>query len=1820
MAGGKIDILVEPDLKGFEGKMESGLQGGLGKAKSFAAQLGLLFGAAELAKGIAGLGVQFESQMNTMAAVSQATGAQLDAVAEKARELGNDTSLTATSASDAAAAMTELAKGGFTVEQSMDAARGTLQLAAAAQVDAATAATIQSQALQSFSLGAADAARVSDILAGAANASSAEIEGIAQGLQQAGTVANQFGLTIDDTATALAMFANAGIQGSDAGTLLKSALLALTDQGKPAQAAMEELGLSVYDMQGNFVGLPSLFEQLARAQSEMTPEAYQAATATLFGSDAMRLAGIAADQGRGGFENLREAVTRQGQAAEVAAAQTRGLPGALERVQNAAEEAGLAIYTALSDELVAGVDAATTAIEGLGPVLAAGFETALAVIGPVASGIGDVGSAMSGLIGPATGAAAAMALAKWGDFPAKLGAGTGALKGFGDQMLIQAKLAHQSGVEITRVGEAIAVLESRSPTISKMGDAYRKSGAEARAFGQMAMMTGRQVDGLGGAMLTARGAATRFGGELRGVAAGGLSLFKSGAQGIMTMLGGPWGLALTAAGLAIGAFVQRHQEAAQAELEHKQRQDELRGTLDETTGSITAQTEALVLKRAEEEGWSKTATELGISQGTLAQAMQGNADAIRAVDAAVTVSNASAIKGSEFWAKFGEDLTRAGVSADDVAQSLNGNAEASKRLGDALDEIPRKSALSSNRAGLRDLKREIDEATEGANALRDGVMGYSDKLAEVQTQLEAERQLALAEALKATRGAVDLLGDSITAIPDDKSIRVEADAVTDETRKKLEEMGLKVSEPFNGEVTVTFPDGMDIITMLDAIGVKIDALPESGYIEIKNNSPEVQAQLEQLGLTTMDFEGKVVLNSNDPEVQERMIALGLLVREGADGEVRISDNVAEVLAKLHGLDGTRTEGDHTQNDNVDETKKRIDGLNDANTAAGHTQSDNVPEAKRRIDELNNRNTTSTHTIITRRVEMWQRMGLSPEQANRAANNPDPYMPQPMRLGGRLPAYAIGDRHSGYRLPSTGPGTEIVDGFLALDMSGMPVARLDAREWVINGESSETYHQLLRGINADTPRARAAMAAYESMPGYAKGRNPRGDDDRDTGRTDTDDTDDDKEDDTESGVDRAFRELEATSGGPYVWGGTSKGGSDCSGYVGLWQIALQDLTPREQRLGTTHTLLNGGWPDLVPGTDGLFIVGVNSQHMVAQLDGVNIESGGNGMQVGAGVTSPHALGGATLYYLPDSKIVGGTGKGRTSRSSGSSSGGDGKTDAERERERLDEMAAESKPRLARSNTHIPPDPIMSAALTGANDPTGLLELTRAGAWTDRFGITHAAPEDDPLVEFLLWAYGDQEQADADLAAAFNEANDPTGVRSMIEAGVWTGRFGAHYRAGRDSELVKAVQAARQNGGYYAIRLRELQGELEDRPSSVSELLGNAAKGLVSETTSDVFTVLGHDDELGPLLQIGLLAGKRARGQTGGVDASGKIVIEDSSATEAKSGPSSTAPGVSEAEAEEIQPTGSAVYDPARGTEQWAGEILRALSITGNPSSWQGPMTEQGDIESGGDPDAMGPDSAEGRPAGVWQVKPRTYDAYRDPNLVNDVHDVLSNGVAALRYINAEYDQLPWPTAAGYQAGGPVKRSKTGGRGPKDTIPAWLADGEFVVNADAARENEAALTMINDGADAAHVFADAAVTTGTMAAGVGIDALGGAARAAAMSMGPEGAALMPMIAMGEQLGGVLVDNLGQLAQSLADDTISTAATSLAEQVDAGYSDARLSREVQVAQAAGRGGQRGVGTAVAERPPRPINVNAPGYDRRDLVAGIREAVNIERWEQGF
>lgn len=556
---------------------------------------------AALAKSVIGLGNSFTNELNTMQAVSNATVQQMNAVKEAAKGLGNDAQLADTSATDAAAAMTELAKGGFSVEQSMSAARGTLQLAAAAQIDAASAATIQSQALQAFGLDAGYAAKAADVLANGANASSAEITDVAAGLQQAGAVANQFGVSLEDTVAGLGMLANAGIQGSDAGTLLKSTLLALTDQSNPAQGAIEDLGLSIYNASGEFVGFRELFGQLEEASKSMTPEMYQAATATLFGSDAMRLAGVAAEQGVSGWDAMRSAIERQGAAAEVAAAKTQGLPGAFAAIQNSAEGFALEIYDLVDGPLAAFASKAAGLIsdvtpkimDGLnglgdffapfGEKIASAFESfdqsgmAQGWGSQLAETFGDLASTASALA-PSVGAVAealltagaALSIGTWELLlstldsiapildatlvPALEGvaslmeqnkvATTAFIGGFALFETVPGMIDEIKGPfeEVTgRVSGAIDAVRSFGSDMAGTGQSSRVAGVQMGRFGSAVDRLGQRVPVIGAmqtSFLNAAVGAQRFG-RTAGVAAAAATGMKTAAMGVANAFGGP---------------------------------------------------------------------------------------------------------------------------------------------------------------------------------------------------------------------------------------------------------------------------------------------------------------------------------------------------------------------------------------------------------------------------------------------------------------------------------------------------------------------------------------------------------------------------------------------------------------------------------------------------------------------------------------------------------------------------------------------------------------------------------------------------------------------------------------------------------------------------------------------------------------------------------------------------------------------------------------------------------------------------------------------------------------------------------------------------------------------------------------------------------------------------------------------------------------------------------------------------------------------------------------------------------------------------------
>ena len=316
----------------------------------------------------------FDAQMSAVGAASGATGAQLDALREAALKAGADTAFSAT---EAAQGVTELAKAGVSAEDVLSGGLdGALSLAAAGQLEVGQAAEIAASAMTQFGKSGSDVGHIADLLAAGANKAQGSVGDLGAALNQTGLVASATGLTIEETTGGLAAFASAGMIGSDAGTSFKTMLQRLTPISAEAKNKMEELGISAYDSQGNFVGLAQVAGQLERGMKDLTPAQRNAAMATIFGADAVRAANVLYDQGARGIADWTERVNEQGAASETAARLMDNLKGDIEALGGSLETVFIQTGSGANDGLRSLVQGATGLVNVIGkipgPLLLAG--------------------------------------------------------------------------------------------------------------------------------------------------------------------------------------------------------------------------------------------------------------------------------------------------------------------------------------------------------------------------------------------------------------------------------------------------------------------------------------------------------------------------------------------------------------------------------------------------------------------------------------------------------------------------------------------------------------------------------------------------------------------------------------------------------------------------------------------------------------------------------------------------------------------------------------------------------------------------------------------------------------------------------------------------------------------------------------------------------------------------------------------------------------------------------------------------------------------------------------------------------------------------------------------------------------------------------------------------------------------------------------------------------------------------------------------------------------------------------------------------------
>ena len=617
-------------------------------------------------------------------------------------------------------------------------------------------------------------------------------------------------------------------------------------------------------------------------------------------------------------------------------------------------------------------------------------------------------------------------------------------------------------------------------------------------------------------------------------------------------------------------------------------------------------------------------------------------------------------------------LADSSASAEDKLSALKSTMQAMGLMAQTADEANMEAAASIEELGNKMeglVNQEIGTGSElfdgdklnytneNARALSDTLSGMSDELMNVAIangdvqgiwemmgpQLETLReQMGLTGAefdeqwnhvlesyglapdvintlveLDGASEAVQSLGDVWAAMyPLEEGTTVNIDPPEPAVLAAMDELGIKYQEIKNdaGEVIqykVTAPND-EVMGDLQSITTKMAEIDdESITIETIMDTTPIEIGKAQADALLQDLD----IKNPSPTAQliiDDLLASGQIARGDLEYLNQQSANPSANLEKSL-LDA-----------GVNDAHTQLQGVDDHNTTSDMrgNNSDLVSKANSAINLINRIPAVKTVRFVGEKVGNWVGGLFGHEYGGRIG------LPG-FANGGEIPGLAIGGfpnaartvgNNAGYKLPTSGPGTEQVDGFLGMDNMGRAVARVNAGEWVINNNSSEDYNRTLQGINAGNPRMILAGLATE-LPALEDG-----------GRTKSAEVID---------------QLSPYNNGPYVMGGFSPSSMDCSGAVSAAVNTWLGLDPFDSRMSTVTEgswlaakgFENGrgngnelvvGWYDYGGGANG---------HTAMMLpDGTFIESGGNtgqGFTIGGAAGPLDGRGFTNFMYLPGS---------------------------------------------------------------------------------------------------------------------------------------------------------------------------------------------------------------------------------------------------------------------------------------------------------------------------------------------------------------------------------------------------------------------------------------------------------------------------------------------------------------------------------------------------------------------------------------------------------
>lgn len=341
-----IDMAGE-QLSGFASGGVAGALGSIGAAAETAGRaltLGVTAPLMTAAGAAIQTGMQFDASMSNVYGLMSSLNlsqAQMDALRDTAREMGATTKF---SASEAADAMGYMALAGWDDAQVIAGIPGVLNLAAAANMDLAKASDIVTDTMTPFGMAAERAGEAADVFAYAQANSNTTVEALGEAMKYAAPTADAFGMTLQDTAAAMGVLANAGIKGSQGGTTLSAMLRDMKNNAKNGAIAIGKTKVALTNADGSYRSYAAIIRDIDKATSSMTASQRDAALGAIFGDESLKGILATLKQGPDALDAMTEGMYACGGAAEdMAATMGDNLKGDLAILESGAQDMAIAL-------------------------------------------------------------------------------------------------------------------------------------------------------------------------------------------------------------------------------------------------------------------------------------------------------------------------------------------------------------------------------------------------------------------------------------------------------------------------------------------------------------------------------------------------------------------------------------------------------------------------------------------------------------------------------------------------------------------------------------------------------------------------------------------------------------------------------------------------------------------------------------------------------------------------------------------------------------------------------------------------------------------------------------------------------------------------------------------------------------------------------------------------------------------------------------------------------------------------------------------------------------------------------------------------------------------------------------------------------------------------------------------------------------------------------------------------------------------------------------------------------------------------------------